>query len=101
VKKAVITTGGKQYIVSEGESLDIELIKADKTVTFEPLMVIDGDKIQVGTPVVKGAKVSASVVEQNIKADKVTSIRYKAKKRVNVKRGHRQQHTRITIDKIA
>ena len=94
-------TGGKQYLVSEGDVIDVELLKAEKTIDFEPLLVIDGDKTQVGSPVVKDVKVSAKVTEQNIKADKVMSIRYKAKKRVHKVQGHRQQHTRITIAKIA
>jgi large subunit ribosomal protein L21 len=101
VKKAVIATGGKQYIVSEGDIIEVELLEAEKTVEFEPLMVIDGDKTTVGTPAVKGAKVTAEVVEQNVKADKVMAIRYKAKKRVHKVRGHRQQHTQIKISKIA
>jgi large subunit ribosomal protein L21 len=101
VKKAVITTGGKQYVVAEGDEIAVELLKAEKSVDFEPLLVIDGDKTTVGTPTVKGAKVTAEVVEQAQKADKVMAIRYKAKKRVHTVRGHRQQHTVIKISKIA
>ena len=101
MKKAVIATGGKQYVVSEGDELAVELLKAEKSVDFEPLLVIDGDKTTVGTPTVKGAKVTADVVEQSAKADKVMAIRYKAKKRVHTVRGHRQQHTVIKISKIA
>lgn len=100
-KKAVITTGGKQYLVSEGDTLEVELLGSDKTATFEPLLVIDGEKVSVGTPTVAGAKVTADVVAENVKADKVTSIRYKAKKRVHTVRGHRQQHASIKITKIA
>jgi large subunit ribosomal protein L21 len=101
VKKAVIATGGKQYIVSEGDVLDIELIKADKTVEFEALLVIDGEKTLVGTPTVKGAVVTASVEESEFKGDKVVAIRYKAKKRVHKVHGHRQLKTKIKITKIA
>lgn len=101
MKKAVITTGGKQYLVSEGDVLDVELLKVDKSVNFEPLLVINGDKIQVGTPIVKEVKVTTKILEQKIKADKVVAIRYKAKKRVHKVRGHRQQHTRISIEKIS
>lgn len=101
MKKAVIATGGKQYIVSEGETIEVELLKADdKNVAFEPLLVIDGDKVAVGTPTVK-AKVTAEVVEEDVKADKVMAIRYKAKKRVHKVRGHRQRHTVLKITKIA
>jgi len=99
-KKAVISTGGKQYIVSEGDVLDIELIAEEKTVNFEPLLVIDGDKVSVGAPNVANAKVTANVVAE-VRDDKVTAIRYKAKKRVHKVRGHRQKHTQIKITKIA
>jgi large subunit ribosomal protein L21 len=102
MKKAVITTGGKQYLVTEGESLEVELLKGDATKhDFEALMVIDGDKVTVGAPVVDKVKVSAEVVAADVQADKVTSIRYKAKKRVHTVKGHRQHHTTIKIAKIA
>ncbi|HYH75127.1 MAG TPA: 50S ribosomal protein L21 [Candidatus Saccharimonadales bacterium] len=102
MKKAVIATGGKQYLVSEGETLEVELLHSDdKNVSFEPLLVIDGDTVTVGTPSVEKVKVSAEVVADDVKADKVTSIRYKAKKRVHTVRGHRQRHTAIKITKIA
>ena len=101
MKKAVIATGAKQYLVTEGETLEVELLKADgNTVTFEPLLVIDGDDIAVGTPNVAKAKVSAEVLQADIQADKVTAIRYKAKKRVHKVHGHRQHHTQIKITKI-
>ncbi len=102
MKKAVIVTGGKQYLVAEGETLEVELLKTEgKTADFTPLLVIDGDKTTVGTPEVKGAKVTADIVEENVQADKVTAIRYKPKKRVHKIRGHRQRHTVIKIKKIA
>lgn len=102
MKKAVIATGGKQYLVTEGETVEVELLHADdKKVTFEPLLVIDGAAVSVGAPTVEKAKVSAEVVEEEVKADKVTAIRYKAKKRVHKVRGHRQRHTVIKITKIA
>jgi large subunit ribosomal protein L21 len=100
VKKAVIMSGGKQYLVSEGETLDIDLLGNDKLASFEALMVIDGEKITIGTPVVTNVKVSAEIVEQDVKAEKVTAIRYKAKKRVRKVRGHRQHHSRVKISKI-
>ena len=101
-KKAVIATGGKQYVVSEGETLDVEVLGTDaKTVDFDALLVIDGEKVSVGTPLVKGAKVSAEVVNLEARADKVTSIRYKAKKRVHTVHGHRQHQNTIKITKIA
>ena len=100
MSKAIITSGGKQYIVSVGETINVELISGDaKQVTFEPLMVVDGDKVTIGNPVVSGVKVTADVLD-DIRADKVTSIRYKAKKRVHKLRGHRQRLTPVTITKI-
>lgn len=102
MKKAVIATGGKQYLVTEGETLEVELLHADdKSVVFEPLLVIDGDAVQVGAPTVAKAKVSAEIVEEDVQADKVTSIRFKAKKRVHKVRGHRQHQSVIKITKIA
>lgn len=102
MKKAVISTGGKQYLVKEGETIEVELLKAEgKTATFVPLLVIDGDKTNVGTPEVSGVKVTVEIVADEVSADKVTSIRYKAKKRVHTVRGHRQKHTQIKIGKIA
>lgn len=113
MKKAVIQTGGKQYVVVEGETLKVELVKeilkdgssvvkaTGSTLTFEPLLVLDGEKVQVGTPVVDKAKVTAEILENDVQADKVTSIRYKAKKRVHTVRGHRQHHTILKITKIA
>ncbi len=102
MKKAVIATGGKQYLVTEGETVEVELLHADdKKVTFDPLLVIDGDSVSVGAPTVDKAKVAAEVVEDEVKADKVTAIRYKAKKRVHKVRGHRQRHTVIKITKIS
>lgn len=100
MKKAIIATGGHQYLVSEGETLEVELLAADKKVEFEPLLVIDGDTTSVGKPFVSGAKVAAEVLG-DVKADKVTAIRYKAKKRVKKVHGHRQQLTQIKISKIS
>lgn len=101
MKKAVIQTGGKQYLVTEGEELEVDLLAPEKSATFEALLVIDGETVQVGNPLVEGVKVTADITEQIVKAEKVTAIRYKAKKRVHKTRGHRQRHTRIKISKIA
>lgn len=102
MKKAVISTGAKQYLVAEGDTLEVELFKhAEKTATFIPLLVIDGAKITIGTPEASGLKVTAEVVNPDVKTDKVTSIRYKAKKRVHTVRGHRQHKAQLKITKIA
>lgn len=103
MKKAVITTGGKQYVVTEGETINVERLKdADKTVKFDALLVIDdAGKTTVGMPLVSGASVTASVVDNEARAEKVTAIRYKAKKRVHKLHGHKQLQTVLKIDKIA
>jgi large subunit ribosomal protein L21 len=102
MKKAVIATGGKQYIVTEGETLEVELLHAEgKTVSFEALLVSDGDNVVVGTPIVPKVTIKADIIDDEVKGDKVTAIRYKAKKRVHKVHGHRQQHTVLKITKIA
>jgi large subunit ribosomal protein L21 len=101
MKKAIIQTGGKQYVVSEGETLSVELLKSNaQSVDFEALLVVDGASVQVGTPIVPKSKVTAEIVSADVQADKVTSIRYKAKKRVHTVRGHRQHQTVLKITKI-
>ncbi|MEM6997680.1 MAG: 50S ribosomal protein L21 [Patescibacteria group bacterium] len=102
MKKAIIQSGSIQYLVSKGDTIEVELLKdAGKTVSFVPLMVIEGDTAVVGTPEVAGSKVTAKVIEPDVKKDKVTSIRFKAKKRVNKKRGHRQRKTQLEITTIS
>jgi large subunit ribosomal protein L21 len=101
-KKAVISTGGHQYLVSEGEELEVDLLDpAQQNTAFEALLVINGDNITVGVPTVAGAKVTADILEQSVKGEKVVAIRYKPKKRVRKVRGHRQRHARIKITKIS
>jgi len=100
MKHAVIETGSKQFIVKKGDVIDVELTGNDKSITFDALLVTDGKDTQVGTPTVKDAKVKAKIVDE-IRQDKVTSIRFKAKKRVNTKRGHRQRQQRIEITSIS
>lgn len=100
---AIIETGGKQYKVTEGDTLFIEKLagEAGENVTFDKVLaVIDGDKITVGTPVVEGAKVDASVVK-NGKGKKVIVFKYKPKKGYRRKQGHRQPYTKVTIGKIS
>ena len=100
-KKAVIRVGGKQYIVSEKETLLVDLLpEGTKELTLDALLVIDGDKTTVGTPVVKGVTVKAKVVEELVKGDKIRVIRYKAKKRVHKENGHRQKYSKIEISSI-
>jgi large subunit ribosomal protein L21 len=102
MKKAVIKTGGKQYLVQAGDTVRVELIKdAGKSLNFDALLVVDGDHANIGQPLVDKAQVTAEVVNADVQADKVTSIRYKAKKRVRTVRGHRQHQTVLKITKIA
>ena len=99
--KAVVKISGKQYIVSEKESLLVDLLpEGTKELTLDALLVIDGDKTKVGTPTVKGAVVKAKVVEAEVKGGKIRVIRYKAKKRVHKENGHRQKYSRIEITSI-
>ncbi len=101
MKKAVIATGGKQYVVAEGEEITIERLKTDgTTVTFDALLVVDGDKTTVGTPLVKGVSVTATIVDAEARGDKTLAIRYKAKKRVHKETGHRQKYSKIQISSI-
>ncbi|MFC2606452.1 50S ribosomal protein L21 [Candidatus Saccharibacteria bacterium oral taxon 488] len=99
--KAVVKISGKQYIVSEKESLLVDLLpEGTKELTLDALLVIDGDKTTVGTPTVKGVVVKAKVAEAEVKGDKIRVIRYKSKKRVHKETGHRQKYTRIEITSI-
>lgn len=100
--KAVVKVGGKQYIVSEKETLLVDrLPEGTKELELDVLMLIDGDKSTVGTPLVKGAKLKAKVVEEEVKGDKLRVIRYKAKKRVHKEMGHRQRYSRIQVGSIS
>lgn len=101
MKKAVILTGSKQYLVSEGDVIEVEKVGTDKKLSFEPLLVIDDEKSNIGHPTVSGAKVDIEVLEPEVLADKVISIRYKSKKRVRKIRGHRQRLSKIKITKIS
>ena len=99
--KAVVKISGKQYLVSEKESLLVDLLpEGTKELTLDALLVIDGDKIKVGTPTVKGSSVKAKVVEAEVKGDKLRVIRYKSKNRVHKETGHRQKYTKIEITSI-
>ncbi len=100
MKKAVIETGGKQFVVTKDQELNVELIGDKKQLTFKPLMVFDDKKVSVGTPEVEGGKVTAKVIDPELKGDKVTVFKFQAKKRVSTKTGHRQRFSRIKITNI-
>jgi len=101
---AVIKTGGKQYKVSVGEKLTIEKLDVEegKSVEFdEVLMIADEDKgiVKIGRPFINGAKVVAKALGEG-KGDKVTIVKFKAKKRYKKKQGHRQMFTEVEIEQI-
>ncbi|HZJ34694.1 MAG TPA: 50S ribosomal protein L21 [Candidatus Angelobacter sp.] len=99
--KAVVKIGGKQFIVAEKETLLVDLLQEGvKELTLDALLVIDGDKTQVGKPTVQGVKVTAKVIDDLVKGDKIRVIRYKAKKRVHKETGHRQKYSKIEIISI-
>lgn len=101
--QAIIVTGGKQYVVNEGDTLFIEKlpVEAGDAVTFgQVLAIVDGENTKFGTPVVEGAKVEATVVK-NGKGKKVRVYKYKAKKGYHKRQGHRQPYTKVEIGKIS
>ena len=99
--KAVVKIGGKQYLVAEKETLLVDLLpEGTKELDLDALLVVDGDKTTVGTPLVKGVKVKANVVDEKVAGEKVRVIRYKSKKRVNTQTGHRQKYTKIEVSSI-
>lgn len=102
-KIAVIKTGGKQYKVKEGDALKIEklLLDAGKKVKFETLLIAseDAKDFNVGMPSL-GEKVEGEILEHG-KSDKVTVVKYKNKTRYLRTRGHRQQYTKVKINKIS
>lgn len=99
--KAVVKIGGKQFIVAEKETLLVDLLQeGTKELSLDALLVIDGDKTTVGTPTVKGVTVTARVVDDLVKGDKIRVIRYKSKKRVHKENGHRQKYSKIEIKSI-
>lgn len=102
-KFAVIKTGGKQYLIKEGEILKIEKlsnVKEGDSVSFdEVLLTGDGEKAKIGNPTVSGAKVNASIVEMG-RDQKIVVIKYKQKSRYYKKNGHRQPYTKVKIESI-
>lgn len=99
--KAVVKVGGKQYIVSEKQTILVDLLPAGtKELDLDVLMIVDGDNSKVGTPLVDGVKVKAKVAEELVKGEKVRVIRYKSKKRVHKETGHRQKYTKLEIVSI-
>jgi len=98
---AVIKTGGKQYIVKEGDIVNIEKLEAEAgdVVSFPTLLTFIGDKVDVGTPMIT-REVSGEVIAHGRDA-KISVVKYKAKSRYTRRSGHRQHFTRVKITKIA
>ena len=100
---AIIQSGGRQFRVQPGDVIDVELlgVEAGKTTSFEEvLLAADDSGLKIGDPFLKGAKVSAEVIEEERKAPKVVSYKFKRRKGYNRTVGHRQRHTRVKIGEI-
>ncbi|PCI27336.1 50S ribosomal protein L21 [Candidatus Kaiserbacteria bacterium] len=101
---AVIATGGKQYIVREGDFLNLELLEGEKKegakIEFEEVLLTDnGKETKVGEPTVKGAKVMAEFIQEG-RDKKISVIRFRSKSRYFKNKGHRQPYTRVKITKV-
>ncbi len=99
---SVIETGGKQYKVSVGDKIKVEKLKGEEgsKIVFDKVLLISSDKdTKIGQPYIEGSKVSGEILTQGRDKKKI-SLRYKPKKRVRVKRGHRQPHTEVKITDI-
>jgi len=102
MKYAIIESGGKQYKVVEGESVDVDRLAVEPETELkldQVLLLVDGDKVEVGTPTVSGISVLAKV-EQHVKGPKLIVFKYRPKKRIRVKTGHRQTYTRLLIEQV-
>ena len=99
---AIIKTGGKQYKVSEGDLVRVEKLpyEVGDTVEFDQVLLVSGDEVKVGSPVIENAKVTATVEDQN-KDKKIVVYKYKPKKQYRKKHGHRQPYTLVKINSIS
>ncbi len=99
---AVIKTGGKQYRVSAGDSIDVERLPngVGEQIELDQVLLVAGDSAaQIGKPLVEGARVKATVIRQ-VKGRKIIVYKYRPRNRYRRKRGHRQHYTRLRIDEI-
>lgn len=102
MKYAIVESGGKQYKAVEGETIDVDrlLVEPGTDLKLEQvLLLVDGDKVTVGTPTITGISVLAKVLA-HVKGEKLTVFKYRPKKRIRVKTGHRQSYTRLMIEQI-
>jgi large subunit ribosomal protein L21 len=103
MKYAIVESGGKQYKAVEGVTIDVDLleIESGNAVVLESVLLLaEDEKVLIGTPTIKGAKITTSVVD-HVKGPKVVTFKYSPKKRIRVKTGHRQQYTRLKIESIS
>ena len=102
MKFVIVEQGGKQYRAAEGETIEVDRLpnEVGESLTLEDVLLsVEDDKVTVGTPVVKGAKVQATVLN-HFKGRKILVFKYRPKQRYRVKNGHRQQYTRLLIESI-
>lgn len=102
MKFAIVESGGKQFRAVEGATIDVDRLPREVGDSFDferVLLMADGDAVSVGTPTVGGVTVSATVVD-HLKGPKVLSFKYRPKKRIRVRGGHRQQYTLLMVDFI-
>ena len=99
---AVIQTGGKQYRVAQGDRLRVEKLPGDvgAAVTFDKVLLVGGDSVKVGTPLVTGAKVSAEIVAQG-RDKKIIVFKFRRRKNYRRKQGHRQPFTEQKITGVS
>ena len=101
MKYAIIETGSKQYRVSEGDVILVELLEeGKKEVTLDVLMAVDGDTVKIGQPKVEGCSVTAQVLGDE-KGEKIRGLRYLKWEGQRKRYGHRQSHTKLKIEKIS
>lgn len=95
---AVIKTGGKQYRVSEGDRIRVEKLPGDvgAEISFDEVLMVGGDKVAVGKPLVSGASVKAKILAQD-RAKKIIIMKYRRRKNYRRKAGHRQPFTELLI----
>ena len=102
MRYAIVESGGKQYRAVEGQSIDVDRLSDEQGAKVEierVLLMADGEEFLIGTPVVSGINVKATVVE-HFRGPKVFRFKYSPKKRIRVRGGHRQQYTRLMVDFI-
>ena len=102
MKYVILESGGKQYKAVEGGMIEVDLLHVQPGTSIDitdVLLLVNGDVITVGAPVVSGASVKATVIE-HFKGEKTYNFHYKPKKRIRQKTGHRQSYTRLAVEQI-